>query len=94
MPKLAPLAKEAAGLRQREAKAHRDVEDAEKAFQDLSVRARQDEEEAARVRKDRDELLQKDVEARQQVLDLLAEVEKEWELKLGAEERSMALQQG
>ena len=61
-------------------------------FDELSERARRDEEEATRVRKERDELLQRNAEARQRVLDLLAEVEKEWELKLGAEERSMALQ--
>ncbi|XP_066373089.1 uncharacterized protein [Miscanthus floridulus] len=90
---LTPLAKEAADLRQREAEAHRNAEDAEKVFQDLSMRARQDEEEGARVRKERGELLQRDTEARQWVLDLLAEVEKERELKLGAEERSMTLQQ-
>ena len=36
---LTPLAEEAAGLRQREAEAYRDKEDAEKAFQDLSARA-------------------------------------------------------
>ena len=43
------------------------------------------------MRKERDELLQRDAEARQRALDLLAEVEKERELKMGAEERSMAL---
>ena len=55
------------------------------------MRARQDEEEATRVQKEWDELLQRGTEARQRILDLLSEVEKEWELKLGAEERSMAL---
>ena len=62
-------------------------------FQDLSVRARQDEEEASKLRKERDDLLQQDAETRQQALDLLATVEMEQELKLGVEERSMALQQ-
>ena len=46
------MAEEAAGLRQQEAEACRDAEDAEKAFQDLSARAWQDEEEVARVQKE------------------------------------------
>ena len=49
MAELTPLAKEAASLRLREAKARQDAEDAEKLFEELSARARQDEEEAARV---------------------------------------------
>ena len=53
---------------------------------------RQDEEEAARVRRERDELLQRDVETRQWILDLLVKAEREWELKLGCEERLMALE--
>ena len=61
-------------------------------LRDLSVRVRQDKEEATRVRKEWDELLQRAIEARQRVLNLLAKVEKERELKLGAEGRSMALQ--
>ena len=43
--------------------------------------------------KERDELLQRDAEARQRALVLLAEVEMERELKLRAKERSTALQQ-
>ena len=37
-------------------------------------------------------MLQKDAETRQRILDLLAEVEKEREQKLGAEEKLMALE--
>ena len=48
---------------------------------------------AARVQKERDELLQKDAKASQRAVDLLAELEMERDLKLRAEERSMALQQ-
>ena len=51
-----------------------------------------DNEEATKVRKERDELLQKNTETCQRILDLLAEVEKERELKLGAEERLVALE--
>ena len=56
------------------------------------MRSHKDDEEAARVRKDRDELLQKDVETRQRILHLLGEVEKERGLKLGAEEKLAALE--
>ncbi|XP_066391760.1 uncharacterized protein [Miscanthus floridulus] len=49
-------------------------------------------EEAAQVRKEQDELLQKDTETRQWILNLLVEVEKERELKLGAEEKLTALE--
>ena len=57
MAELTPLAEEAASLRLREAKARRHEEETKKAFQDLSARARRDEEEAARVRREQDELL-------------------------------------
>jgi len=46
-----------------------------------------------RVRKEWDELLQKDAEAYQQAVDLLAELERERDLKLEDKERSVALQQ-
>ena len=69
-----------------------DADEAEKAFEALSVRSRRDDEEAAKVRKERDELLQKDAETHQQILDLLAEVEKDRELNLGAEEKLTALE--
>ena len=91
MAELTPFAEEAAALRQREADARRNAEDAEKSFDELSERARRDEEEAARLREEQDELLQRDAEAHQQAFDLLAKVEKEQELKLGAKERSVAL---
>ena len=56
---------------------------AEKAFEALSVRSRKDDEEAARVRKEQDDLLQKDAKTRQRILDFPGEVEKERDLKLG-----------
>ena len=74
------------------AEAHRDVDEAKKAFEALSGRSRRDDEEANKVGKEQDELLQKDAETRQRILDLLAEVKKERELKLGAEEKLMALE--
>ena len=45
------------------------------------------------MRKERDELLQWDIETRQQIIDLLAEAQKEWDLRLVAEERSTTLEQ-
>ena len=54
---MTPQAEEAASLWLREAEARQDVEDAEKAFEELSVRPWQDEEEAAKVRREQDQLL-------------------------------------
>ena len=51
-------------------------------LQDLAARAWQDAEEAARVQKQPDELLQQDAKTHQRIVDLLDEVEKERELKL------------
>ena len=61
-------------------------------FEDLSARVKQDEEAAARVQKEWDELLQKDADASQRAIELLEELEMERDLKLKAEDRSMALQ--
>ena len=74
------------------AEARRDANEAEKTFEALSARSQKDDEEATRVRKERDELLQKDAETRQFILDLLSEVEKERDLKLGPKEKLMALE--
>ena len=54
---MTPLAAEVDILRRWEAEAHRDAEDAEKSFEELSERAWWDEKEVARVRKERNELL-------------------------------------
>jgi len=62
-------------------------------FQDLSVRMQQDKEAIARVRKEQDELLQKDAEASQRAIELLAKLEREQDLKLEAKDRSAVLQQ-
>ena len=60
-------------------------------FYDLSARVQQDEEEATRVQKERDELFQKDAEASQWAIELLEELERERDLKLEVKERSMTL---
>ena len=74
------------------AEARWNVDEAKKAFEALSVRSRKDDEEAAKVRKEQDELLQKDAKTCQQILDLLGEIEKERDLKLEAEEKLVALE--
>ena len=56
------------------------------------MRSQKDDEEATKVRREQDELLQKDAKTHWRILDLLAEVEKERELKLGAEEKLVALE--
>ena len=92
MAELTPLAEEADNLRSWVAEARWDADEAKKAFKALLARSQKDDEEAARVRKERDELLQKDAETRQRILHLLAEDEKERELKLGAEEMLVTLE--
>ena len=57
MAKLTPLTEEEANLQSRVAEAHRDANEAEKVFEALSARSHKDDGEAARVRKERDELL-------------------------------------
>ena len=74
------------------AEAHRHADKAKRAFKALSARSWRDDKEATKVRKEQDELLRKDVETHQRILDLLAKVEKERELKLGAEEKLVALE--
>ena len=81
-----------AAAQQREAEARRDTEEIHGMFEDLSARVKRDEEAAARVRKEQDELLQKDADASQQAIELLAELETERDLKLKAKDRSAALQ--
>ena len=62
---LTPLTKKAANLQSWVAEAHRDTGESEKAFEALSVRSQKDSKEATRVRKEWDELLQRDVETHQ-----------------------------
>ena len=64
MAELTPLIEEAANLRSWVVKACRDADEAEKAFEALSARSWRDDEEVAKVRKERDKLLQKDIETR------------------------------
>ena len=74
-----------------EAKARRDMEEIHGMFEDLSARVKMDEEAAARIQKERDELLQKDVAASERVVKVLAELEMRRDLRRKAEDRSTAL---
>ena len=58
-------------------------------FEDLLARVKLDEEDVARLQKERDELLQKEAAASERAGKLLAELEMERDLKLKAEERSV-----
>ena len=62
-------------------------------FEDLSVRMKVDEEATARLQKEQDELLQKNVVASERASELLVEQQTERDLKLKAEERSTTLQE-
>ena len=67
------------------------MEEAHGMFEDLSVRMKLDEEEIARLRKERDELLLKNTAASEWTGELLVELQMERDLKLKAEERSAML---
>ena len=60
-------------------------------FEDLVVRVKLDEEEAAQIKKERDELVQKDVEASKRAAEVLSELETERDLRREAEDRSSDL---
>jgi len=62
-------------------------------FEDLSARVKLDEEEAAKIKKERDELVQKDAEASKRAAEVLNELETERGLRREAENRSSDLQQ-
>ena len=62
-------------------------------FEDLSARSKLDGEEIARLRKERDELLQRNAAANEKAGEVLKELEMERELRREAESRATALQQ-
>ena len=57
------LSAQLTAAQQWETEAHWDAEEIHGMFEDLPARVKQDEEAAARIQKERDELLQKDTEA-------------------------------
>ena len=72
-------------VQRREAEARRDVEEFHAMFEDLLARTKLDEEEIARLRKERDELLHKNAVASEKASELLSELQTERDLKLKAE---------
>ena len=62
-------------------------------FEDLSARSKLDGEEIARLKKERDELLQRNAAANEKASEVLKELEMERDLRRKAESRAMALQQ-
>ena len=60
-----------------EAEARRDAEEFHGMFEDLSARMKVDEEVTARLRKERDELLQKNAAASERAVEVLAKLETE-----------------
>ena len=89
----ADVAAQLATAQEREAQARQDAEEAHGMFEDLSTRSKLDGEEIARLQKERDELLQKNVVASEKASELLAELQIERDLKLKAKERSAMLQE-
>jgi len=87
------LSAQLAVAQQREIEACWDAEEIHGMFEDLLARVKLDEEAAARIPKEWDELLQKDAEASQRAIEVLAELETEQHLRQKAEDRSTALQQ-
>ena len=62
-------------------------------FEDLSARSKLDGEEIARLKKERDELLQRNATANEKAGEVLKELEMERDLRRKAKSRAMALQQ-
>jgi len=81
-----------AAAQQWEAQSCRDAEEAHRMFADLSARVKLDGEEAAKIKKERDELVRKDVEASKRAAEVLSELEMERDLRREAEDRSSDLQ--
>ena len=89
----ADLAAQLATVREREAQARQDAEEAHGMFEDLSARSKLDGEEIARLKKEGDELLQRSAAANEKAGEVLKELEMERDLRRKAESRATALQQ-
>ena len=89
----ADMAAQLATAQEREAQVRQDAEEAHGMFADLSARVKLEEEEAARILKERDELLEKDAQASKRAAEVLKELETEQDFRQKAESRAMALQQ-
>ena len=73
------MAAQLAAAQEREVQAREDAEEAHGMFEDLSARLKLDEEEIARLRKERDGLLQRKAAADEKAGEVLKELEMEWD---------------
>jgi len=87
------MAAQLAAAQEWEAEARQDTEDIHGMFTDLSAKVKLEEEEAARILKERDELLEKNAQASKRAAEVLKELETERDLRRKAESRAVALQQ-
>ena len=85
------MAAQLAAAQEREAKACQDAEEIHGMFADLSAKVKLEEEEAARILKERDKLLEKDAQASKRDVEVLKELETERDLRRKAESRATAL---
>ena len=88
----ADMAAQLAAAQERETQARQDVEEAHGMFEDLSARSKLDGEEIARLKKERDELLQRNATANEKAGEVLKELEMERDLRRKAKSRATALQ--
>ena len=77
----AGMAAQLAAAQEQEAKARRDAEEIHGMFADLSAKVKLEEEEAARILKERDELLEKNAQASKRAAEVLKELDTEWDLR-------------
>jgi len=87
------MAVQLAAAQEQEAKARQDTEEIHGMFVDLSAKVKLEEEEAARILKEQDELLEKNAQASKWATEVLKELETERDLRRKAESRATALQQ-
>ena len=86
------MATQLAAAQEREAEACRDAEEIHGMFEDLKARSKLEEEEAARILKERDELLEKDAQASRRAVEAQNELETERNLRRKAKSEAVALQ--
>jgi len=86
------MAAQLVAAKEREAEACRDAEEIHGMFEDLKARSKLEEEEAARILKERDELLEKDAQASRRAVETQSELEAERDLRRKAEGGAVALQ--
>ena len=87
----ADMAAQLVAAKEWEAEACRDAEEIHGMFEDLKARSKLEEEEAARILKERDELLEKDAQASRRAVEAQNELETEWNLRRKAESEAVAL---